>query len=177
MPLPYHHLAAGLGLHALAPRQVSFLAFSVANIAIDLETVFNLATGGYPVHAEAHTYLGGLALAGAMAGLSAAARRVHRLPDFFGWKTLAPRQVFSGAFIGAWSHVLLDSMMHTDIRPLAPFSSENVLQRILSNQTLHGICFAAGLCGLLILTARAGWARQIERQSLETGVNQDFPGQ
>ena len=64
------------------------------------------------------------------------------------------RQVGVGAALGAYSHVLLDSVMHSDIRPLAPYSIDNVLLGIISLSVLHWWCIALGIVGLAGVGAR-----------------------
>jgi hypothetical protein len=39
--------------------------------------------------------------------------------------------------------------MHDDMKPLSPFSDSNVLLDILPIATLHSLCVASGLLGLL----------------------------
>ncbi len=59
------------------------------------------------------------------------------------------RQVgIRAAALGAYPHVLLDSVVHRDIRPLAPVSTENVLLGIMSLSALHWWCIALGTVGL-----------------------------
>lgn len=51
------------------------------------------------------------------------ARRLgHVLPNAFGWQQLTAAQVLLGAAAGAYSHIVLDSIMHADMAPLAPFA-------------------------------------------------------
>jgi membrane-bound metal-dependent hydrolase YbcI (DUF457 family) len=72
-----------------------------------------------------------------------------KLPDgsLLSWRRLPLSAIAGGALIGAWSHVLLDSVMHADITPLAPFTQSNGLHLIVSLRTLHLFCVAAGLLG------------------------------
>ena len=51
----------------------------------------------------------------------------------------------SGAFVGAYSHILLDSFMHIDVKPLG-----NNLRGIISIDTLHLSCVALFLIGIVI---------------------------
>lgn len=156
MPITPLHFGLGAALHGAAPRTISFLAFCAANVLIDLESLYNLLLHRYPVHAFFHTYVGAsLAAAGTVAlflALRAFAVRFW-LPDVFSWRSLGIRQVSIGALLGAGSHVLLDSVMHTDIRPLAPFSDANALQGVISIDALHLLCLALALLGIVLV----GW--------------------
>ncbi len=67
------------------------------------------------------------------------------------WLSVNPRISFQAAVIGAlfggYSHVLLDSVMHSDMQPFAPFSEQNGLLRIISIERLHEVCVFAGILG------------------------------
>jgi len=73
------------------------------------------------------------------------------LPDLFRWKELKYRQVFLGAAIGGYSHIVLDSIMHSDIRPYAPFSESNPLLNVVTLGALHWSCVLAGVVGLALM--------------------------
>lgn len=151
MPITPFHFGPGAALHAVAPRHVSFLAFCAANVLIDVESFFNLVNQRYPVHAFFHTYVGASVVIGACALGFLAARwfAAHVwLPGFLGWRDLSLRQVVVGAALGAYSHVVLDSVMHADIRPLEPLSADNALLGTLSWNVLHVACVALGLLGI-----------------------------
>ncbi len=150
MPITPFHFGPGAALHAIAPRQVSFLAFCAANVVIDVESLYNLVQGRQPVHAFLHTYIGASLVALALVLAFSGARRAGLawLPG------LTLRRVAIGALLGAWTHVLLDSVMHADIRPLLPWSAGNELWRVVSLAVLHGGCVAAGLLALVVHGAR-----------------------
>lgn len=61
-----------------------------------------------------------------------------------------------GALAGTLSHVALDSLMHHDIRPLAPFSEANGLLGAVSLDTLHLACVVAGVAGSVLWAVRGG---------------------
>jgi membrane-bound metal-dependent hydrolase YbcI (DUF457 family) len=158
MPITPFHFGPGALLHAVAPRQVSFLAYCAANVLIDLESLYNLVNDRHPVHAFLHTYVGATLVIPATVLFFLLARRLAsggRLPRTFGWTELTLVQVGLGAAAGAWSHVLLDSVMHHDIRPLSPFSLDNALRGALDLDLLHVVCAAAGLAGAVIVAAGA----------------------
>lgn len=153
MPITPFHFGPGAALHVLAPRHISFLAFCAANVVIDVESLYNLVHRREPVHAFLHTYVGATLVVLGLVALFWGLRRagVRWLPS------LMLRQVALGAALGVWSHVVLDSVMHHDIRPLMPFSEANVLQGIVDLPTLHGACLAAALFALLWMGARRLW--------------------
>ncbi len=158
MPVTPFHFGLGAAVHAAAPRRVSFIAFCAANVLIDLESAYNLWYGRYPVHAFLHTYVGASCIFGATVGLFLCLRWLasrRRLPNLFGWQTLSARQVAAGAALGAYSHIVFDSVMHEDIRPLAPFSQANALLDTIPLGYLHLLCVALGGVGLAVMGWRA----------------------
>lgn len=157
MPITPFHFGPGAALHALAPRRVSFIGFSVANVLMDVEPAYYLVTEGIPAHRAVHTLVGATAVAAATVLAFVAARAAAprlRLPDLFGWRGLTAASVATGAALGTYSHVALDSLMHGDIRPLAPFSDANPLLHAVSLGTLHWACLLAGVAGLVLLGVR-----------------------
>lgn len=130
MPITPFHFGPGAVLHAIAPRYVSFLSFCAANVLIDFESLYNLVNHRHPVHAFFHTYVGATLAIGAILSLFVVSRWFASrlwLPNLLRWRELSLLQVGAGATLGAYSHVALDSVMHRDIQPLAPFSAANVL--------------------------------------------------
>ena len=61
-----------------------------------------------------------------------------------------------GAALGAYSHIVLDSLMHQDMVPLWPFSDENPMLGLVWLSTLHMFCLGAGILGLCIIGLRRG---------------------
>jgi membrane-bound metal-dependent hydrolase YbcI (DUF457 family) len=57
-----------------------------------------------------------------------------------------------GAGLGTYSHVVLDSIMHADMRPLAPFAETNAMLGVMSVGALHLLCVAGGGLGVVALT-------------------------
>jgi membrane-bound metal-dependent hydrolase YbcI (DUF457 family) len=157
MPITPFHFGPGALLHAAAPKHVSFLSFCAANVLIDFESLYNLVYQRDPVHAFFHTYVGAtlvvLTVLLLFHGLRAFAARFW-LPNLFRWRELSAKQVIIGAALGAYSHVVLDSVMHSDIQPLSPLSASNVLLGIVSLSTLHLACLVLGALGGALIAVR-----------------------
>lgn len=147
VPVTPFHFGPG-GLLAIATRgSVSFLAFCASNVLIDVESLYNMVTHQPRVHTFLHTYLGSTLVAAVVVAAFIPLRHLAaKLPDWqvLGWRHLGLWAVAMGALLGAWSHVLLDSVMHSDITPLAPFSDANGLFRVVSLRALHWGCLVAG---------------------------------
>lgn len=157
MPITPFHFGPGALVHAVAPRHVSFLSFCAANVLIDFESLYNLIYQRHPVHAFFHTYVGAtlviIAVVLLFLSLRAFASRFW-LPNFFRWRGLSSKQVAIGAALGAYSHVVLDSVMHSDIQPLLPFALSNGLLGAIPLSALHLTCLVLGALGGAVVAVR-----------------------
>lgn len=166
MPITPFHFGPGAALHAIAPRQVSFVAFYAANVLIDTEPLYYMLTHQDRLHRFFHTYVGATLVAVAALTLFVACRWFARkfwLPNPSQWQALSLSAVAMGAAAGTYSHIVLDSIMHTDITPFAPFSDANPLFRVIPLQALHWFCLGSGVLALLILGVRYVVRRQSAR--------------
>lgn len=152
MPITPFHFGPGAALQVVAPQYVSFIAFGAVNVVIDIESLYNMLNDRYPIHAFLHTYVGAtvaIAITIAMFLLALKVARAWRLPNPFNWQSLSLVQIVVGAVLGGYSHVVLDSVMHADIRPLLPFSSSNELLGYVPIGMLHLFCAGMAVVGLV----------------------------
>lgn len=165
MPLPPFHLGPGFAAKALAGRHFSFLLFGLTQVLIDLEPFYYLSRHEPHLHRFWHTYIGAtvlLALVLAVGkpacewALSLRLGRLRLLPKPASISWLA---AVSGAGFGVYSHVLLDSVMHADIRPFAPLTDANPLFQAISLGELHIWCVVAGVFGLMALCVVWVWGK------------------
>ena len=157
MPLTPFHFGPGGAIHVLAPQRISFLAFCVSNVLTDCETLYFILSRQYPLHRFFHTYVGAAVMAVLTVQLFVAAKllaRPLRLPNALRWRDLTVLPVAAGAVIGTFSHVLLDSIMHPDVRPFAPLSDANPLLRIIPLELLHMACVVAGSLAVGVILLR-----------------------
>ena len=174
MPITPFHLGPGAALKAAAPGQVSFTVFGFSQFLIDLEPVTLFFLTGDPAHPYLHTYLGATAVAALSvwpgrrvsewairlwnSRLSEAqARSLHVEPR------ISLREAIAGALLGAYSHVFIDSFMHDDMQPLAPFASGGKFTAVMSIETLQWTCVAAGAASVAALYAR----RRLRRAQIQ----------
>lgn len=163
MPVTPFHFGPGI-LFKGASRRFSLSIFILSQILIDLESAWNLLREHAPVHATLHTYLGSLLVVGVCMLIGCpyyrlvqwAFRKIRKYLDQsygldlpLGWTA-----IFLSALIGVWSHVALDSIMHWDIRPFAPFSRANPSYEICSLIALHLACVWSGVLGGIIYYIR-----------------------
>lgn len=161
MPLTPFHLGPGLLVKSLLPRQFSLLVFILTQVLIDCEPLYFILTGQFPVHRILHTYVGAtvVAVGAAVIGRSASNRVINwyyativktRAGRMTGTHGLSWSAALAGAFIGAYSHVALDSLMHADLRPFYPLSQSNPLLDTVSWTVLHLGCLLSGVIGLVL---------------------------
>jgi membrane-bound metal-dependent hydrolase YbcI (DUF457 family) len=150
VPITPFHFGPGALVAAASRSKVSFLAVAAANVLIDVESLYNMITAQPRTHTFFHTYLGStLAATIVVLGFLPIRWLAFKLPPWriVAWRRLSVRAVLLGSLVGAWTHVLLDSVMHGDITPFAPFSSSNALYRIVPLGALYLFCIGAGVAG------------------------------
>ena len=159
MPITPFHFGPGLLGKGLLPAKLSVTAFVAAQIVIDLESAYYLfVVREWPVHRWAHTFLAAslIGLAVGWAVWAVGRRRawvgkgVASLSEVALWPCLV------GGVVGGASHPFLDGIMHQDIQPLRPVSTDNPLLGLISVGLLHLLCVAAGVLGGILLTVRSG---------------------
>ena len=162
MPFTPFHFGPGLAVKAAAPRYFSFSVFVFSQVLTDIETLYYMLSGEAPVHRFFHTYLGATVIAAVsyVIGRPLCGMCLALFRRTFGWRLsdlretirlINPTAALSAALIGAFSHVALDSIMHGDSHPLAPFSDANPLLHTISVAELHRYCMVAGIVGLISL--------------------------
>ena len=155
MPFTPLHLGPGLLLKAALGRRFSFMVFGGTQVLMDIEPALGMLRVWPVLHGYTHTVLGAL-LIGTVAGIigrpirELALRRLHIAHPPFTWASS-----FAGAYVGTFSHVALDAIMHADMAPFWPLLAGNPWLGAVSLDTLHIACFAAGLLGLAVLGGRA----------------------
>jgi hypothetical protein len=108
MPFTPFHFGLGAALHAVAPRNVSFLAFCAVNVLMDIEPLYFLLTNQLPLHRFFHTYVGATVILTATAVLFTLPRKSEFLMSLLfllKWKQPSLQQVAVGATLGSYSHM------------------------------------------------------------------------
>jgi membrane-bound metal-dependent hydrolase YbcI (DUF457 family) len=153
MPFTPIHMGPGILIKALLQGSFSLMVFGWTQIVMDIQPLLVLITGKGHLHGFTHTYIGAILLAifSALTGkyLSEIGLKILGLAQ----SKNIPIQwwvSFLSAFIGSFSHVFLDSIMHTDVEPFYPISLINNFHGILSISMLHKLCLYSGIIGALI---------------------------
>lgn len=154
MPVTPFHLGPALLVKAAAPRRFSLVIFGVSQVAIDVEPVVGLFRGAAVLHGFSHTLTGAtlIALASVVVGRPLCERVLSMLngrPTAIG-----ATAAWSGAFIGTYSHLVLDGMMHLDMKPFAPLTDANPILGTMSVLGIYLFCVASAVVGGLALQWR-----------------------
>ncbi len=147
MPFTPYHFGPGALIKSVFPKYFSLVAFVFVQIIIDCETLYHLLKHEQPLHQLLHTYLG------SNLAVIAAVFIYRPLHNFFIGELTLETTIVSAA-IGAYSHVFLDSIMHVDMKPLAPWTHANTMWHIIDVSHLHLLCVYCGFTGLAILLLR-----------------------
>lgn len=170
MPFTPLHMGPALVIKAAAGRHFSVLVFGIAQLAMDIEPLIGIIRGWNVLHGWTHTVLGAT-LIGLPVFLLAPPlcnwilRRWnrelehHKLHWLGSPEPITRIAAATGAFIGTYSHVLFDGIMHADMLPLRPWSADNALLGLLSIDALYLACFISGLTGMALWLMR-GHARK-----------------
>lgn len=163
MPFTPLHMGPGILLKALRPRRFSLMVFGWTQIVMDLQPLFALLSGRGELHGFSHTWIGAslLAVLAALSGKYLGELGLYLI----GLRSQLPIRwcaAWVSAVIGSASHVLLDSLVHADIQPLAPFSTANGLFGLVSWEAMEWICLASGALGGILYFA--GSRRLTRRQ-------------
>jgi hypothetical protein len=145
---------------AVLGRHFSLTVFGFAQVAMDVEPLVRMLRGDLIKHDLSHTYFGATAIGvfSLLVGRPVCQWLLGWWPTegthpFLGWlrgpRVISWTAATTGAFVGTSTHVLFDSVMHADMRPLAPFADENALLGLVSMEALHLLCVGAGVVGLV----------------------------
>jgi len=158
MPFTPFHLGPGAAFKAIGGRHFSFMVFGGSQVLMDIEPLIGILTNKPILHGPTHTLLGALII-GTISGaigkpISALVLRWLSIPHY----PLTWSASFVGAYVGTFSHILLDAFMHSDMLPWWPLGTSNQLLGQIDIRQLHVVCMFAGLAGAIVVAIRF-WSR------------------
>lgn len=167
MPFTPFHMGPGILIKALLQGSFSLMVFGWSQIVMDLQPLFVLLTGDGYLHGFSHTYIGAtlLAILSALSGkhLSELGLKIIGVAKTRNPIQITWRVAFGSAFIGTFTHVLLDSIMHSGIEPFSPLSQVNNMLGLISVGNLHQLCLYSTLVGATIYYSIQYIAKNITR--------------
>jgi len=147
-------MGPGIFIKAVLQGSFSLMVFGWAQIVMDIQPLIVLLTGEGQLHGFSHTYIGAtlLAVFSALSGkyLSEAGLKIIGISKKNNPVNITWWVVFTSAFIGTYSHVVLDAMMHSDVQPFYPLSQTNTLLGLVTVSALHQFCIFSALVGTII---------------------------
>jgi hypothetical protein len=160
MPFTPFHMGAALFVKPGLNKRFSLITFGSAQIAMDIEPGIGMITGAEVLHGPSHTILGALVIALLVTLVAPGIcnfllRRWnkevmhYKLPWLQEALPVSKVAVIVGALIGTFSHILLDSLMHYDIRPFSPFSDANPLLELMTHDGVYQLCAIVGVLGAI----------------------------
>ncbi|WJG08097.1 metal-dependent hydrolase [Aliiglaciecola sp. LCG003] len=153
MPFTPFHMGPGILIKSLLQGGFSLMVFGWSQIVMDIQPLVVLITGEGHLHGFSHTYIGAslLAVFSGLTGkyLSELGLKILKM-DFSFSIEISWLVSFISAFMGCFSHVILDSIIHADVEPFSPFSHNNGFLGLISVSTLHTLCLYSGFLGAAI---------------------------
>lgn len=137
------------------------MVFGGAQVLMDIEPLVRIYRQDTLLHGPTHTILGALG-AGAVAGILG--KPISETVLRWAGVTHAPvtwAVSFLSAFVGTYSHIVLDGIMHRDMRPLWPLTEDNPLLGAIPVEALHIFCVVCCVIGAATLSR--GMLRQLFR--------------
>ena len=147
MPFTPFHLGPGALFKAIGGTHFSFMVFGGTQVLMDLEPAYRIWQNAPVLHGPTHTLAGALVI-GTLGTLTG-----KPVSEFVLRRSGVPHRPITwiasaaGGYVGAFSHVLLDALMHADMRPFWPMSDANPLLGAISLDMLHLSCAASGFVG------------------------------
>jgi membrane-bound metal-dependent hydrolase YbcI (DUF457 family) len=160
MPFTPVHMGPGILFKSVLQTSFSLMVFGWTQIVMDVQPLIAMIVGHGHLHGFTHTFLGAILIAVFSAvtgkylsqfGLRVLEIRTHHSDNIPWWVC------FLSAVIGSLSHVLLDSVMHTDVQPFYPLLIENPFHGFISVVLLHKICLYSGLIGAAVFYVTVAW--------------------
>lgn len=145
MPFTPYHFGPAFLAKGLLKQRFCIVTFALSQFIIDLESFYFLVQGVWPVHRFLHSYLGATVAILITLALAKPIQRI--LNSRSSWVATLTASIFGG-----YSHVVLDSIMHTDIKPFYPLSDSNSFLRLMDLPMLHNFCIYSGIIGLGIMS-------------------------
>lgn len=154
MPFTPFHMGPGILIKSALQGSFSLMVFGWTQIIMDIQPLIVLLSGEGHLHGFTHTYIGAVLIAvfSALTGkyLSEFGLRMLSISTAQNPIKIAWWVAVLSAFVGSFSHVFLDSIMHADVEPFFPLTLDNPFKGLISVASLHQFCLYSGLVGAII---------------------------
>jgi membrane-bound metal-dependent hydrolase YbcI (DUF457 family) len=144
-------MGPGILIKSILQSSFSLMVFGWTQIVMDIQPLIVMITGEGHLHGFTHTFVGSVLIAifSSLTGkyLSEFGLKILRISKSENPISIVWWVVFLSAFLGSFSHVFLDSIMHADVEPFFPVTLDNQFLDLISVQILHKVCLYSGLVG------------------------------
>ena len=153
MPFTPFHFGPALGFGLPLRKYMHVPTFIVANVIVDIEPLLVLVLGlNYPLHGFLHTFifasLTGLALGYVMFSFDRFLHTLYKALKLVVEVNHSLKTFMVTAVSGTIFHVLLDSPLYRDIKPLYPFAQNPLYNPNLSME-VYTFCVWMGIIGII----------------------------
>ncbi|MBI5051265.1 DUF4184 family protein [Candidatus Micrarchaeota archaeon] len=153
MPLtPFHWSILIFGFLAFSYFYIPALAIS--SVVMDLEPFYYMfISPSGNLHGFFHTYMGATIIALVVGFILIKFRkRIDVVAENLKirQKNISEKWVYFSSFFGAYSHIFIDSFMHSDLKPFWPVTNYNPLLGLVGTFEIYLIT-GIGLCALAVL--------------------------
>jgi len=151
MPFTPFHLGPAFLLGEMFEKRINLISIILGSIIIDVRATYCLFSGCRPLHGPLHTFLNATVIALLLSiFLFSQKEWLQKITDKLRIeRTYSFISIAIGTLIGTFSHVLLDSFLYTDTRPLWPFSL-NPFLGIAGSGTIYLLCMISFLPAMII---------------------------
>lgn len=165
MPFTPFHMGVAMLVKPAAGARFSIISFGLAQVLMDIEPGLGMLRDADVLHGYSHTLPGAL-LIGMLAAWLASwisgslLRRWNREFQAMRWHWLqvpvgvSNGAVLLGAWVGSFSHLVLDGLIHHDIRPLWPLTSINPLANRVGHDAVYLGCALGMALGAVLWLLR-----------------------
>lgn len=154
MPFTPVHMGPGIFIKSLLQGSFSVMIFGWSQIVMEIQPLVVLVIGEGYLHGFSHTFIGAsmIAIFSALAGKGASEYILNKVVRCYCKEQVYLKWhiVIVSAFIGTFSHVLLDAIMHFDVQPYFSITLGNPFLGLLSIEVLHMLCLIGGFFGVII---------------------------
>lgn len=172
MPFTPFHLGPVLLVGLLFFPFLDLPALLVSSVIIDVEPIYLMSQGAPYLHGFFHSYLGASIMAVFVALAVYPFRKIlNRIVAVF----MLPQRssftkILAASFLGAYSHIFLDSFLYSEMQPFYPFEA-NPFLGVVSASNVYFLCSATFLLGIVLYVYRAVKAqRRLSGSRLNPGL-------
>ena len=170
MPFTPFHLGPGLGLGLPLRKYLHAPTFLLASVIVDVEPFLVFFLGlRYPLHGYLHTFLlaipVGFVLGYIMFRLERFLQPLYRIFLLETGNSLSLKSFVTAGGLGTGLHVLLDTPLYTDIKPLYPVTTNPFYYPLITPQ-IYSLCVWMGAFGIiyyLVLLGRLTYRKLLKR--------------